>query len=59
MHIDSFPKTKSSKDKVKKTFYITLEEEQIYLKAKELGIDAPKYVTTAIQKAIQDLKKVT
>lgn len=57
MDLSKFQKTKGCIHKVKKTFYMTADEENIYNTAKEHGIDSTHYVTQAIKNAIEDIRK--
>lgn len=59
MDINSVPKVKDSKIKIKKTFLITEQAADVYVQAKnKLGIDTTKLCTDAIEQVMADVKKL-
>lgn len=55
--LDSFPKLKDIKEKQKKTFMLSAEVCEIYVKAKyKLGIDTTQVCTEAIERALLKIK---
>lgn len=57
LDINSLPKIKDSKEKIKKTFLLTPESVEVYEKAKVLkGIDTTKLCTDAVEKTLQSIK---
>ena len=59
MNINSLPKIKDSKVKIRKTFLITEHAAEVYVQAKnKLGIDTTKMCTDAIEKIMNDISKL-
>ncbi len=59
MDINSLPKVKDSKLKVRKTFLITESAADVYMQAKnKYGIDTTRLCADAIEKVMADVKKL-
>ncbi len=55
--LESLPKIKDSKEKIKKTFLLTPEAVEVYEKAKVLkGIDTTKMCTDALETTLLSIK---
>ena len=58
MDINTAPRLKDTKLKVKKTFAISQEAADTYIKAKELGVDATKICTDSLEESLDKIRRM-
>jgi hypothetical protein len=56
MDIKDLPKIKDTKEKSKKTFFLSIEAAKVYTEGKNKGVDTTKICTDALEKALLDIK---
>jgi hypothetical protein len=58
MNINSVPRLKDTKLKIKKTFAITESAADTYVKAREHGIDTTKMCSDALEKTLAGIREL-
>lgn len=56
LDIKQLPKTKDSKNKIRKSFNLSPKAVEIYEKAKNVGIDSSAYVQETIEQALSKIE---